>query len=164
MGKIYTDSHGTYYTETKGDPWRRGNEEYRNVMEQDSFKSNEEPLAYYGEEDPNGIDQHDPGAKLDQGKPRVAMVLRGFANAIYEVAKVGTFGARKYTDYGFLSVPDGQARYDDAEMRHKLKVWMGKVTDPDSQLLHLSHAAWNALAQLEFYMREKDGKNEGSAS
>jgi hypothetical protein len=28
--------------------------------------------------------------------------------------------------------------------------------DPDSQLLHASHAAWNALARLELMLREKE--------
>lgn len=48
-----------------------------------------------GKADPNGIDQHAPGAKLDSGKPRHGLVLGAFANALTEVAKVGTFGGQQ---------------------------------------------------------------------
>lgn len=34
------------------------------------------------ESDPHGKSQHDPGAKLDAGKLRAALVLGGFANAL----------------------------------------------------------------------------------
>jgi hypothetical protein len=149
-----------------------------------------------GELDPLGKDAHEPGAKLDHGKPRPALVLSGFVNAIadigngyitepdsntlsllkyfaddiihpdrqsagftyvvatypkalMEVIKVGTFGAAKYTDDGWKSVPNGFNRYSDAMLRHIFKELIGETHCKDSGLLHAAHAAWNALARAE---------------
>ena len=105
------------------------------------------------EADPTGRDAHAPGAKLDAGKPRPALVLGGFARALLEVSKVGTFGAIKYTDNGWMEVPNGEARYDDAKLRHWLYEKSGKPVDPDTQLIHAAHEAWNALARLDLMLR-----------
>lgn len=102
------------------------------------------------------IDQHAPGAKLDHGKPRHGLVLGGFARALTEVAKVGTFGANKYTDNGWVSVPNGQARYTDALYRHLSAEAKGELNDGESELLHAAHAAWNALARLDLLLREQE--------
>ncbi len=104
------------------------------------------------ESDPTGRTPNDPGAKLDAGKPRLGLVLGGFANALVEVGKVGTFGARKYSDDGWKQVPDAEARYTDALLRHLLTESAGEDVDPDSGLLHAAHTAWNALARLERQM------------
>lgn len=111
-----------------------------------------------GTTDPNGIDQHAPGAKLDNGKPRHGLVLGAFSNALTEVAKVGTFGANKYSDNGWLSVPNGLARYTDAMLRHHFAEAGGEELDEDSGLHHAAHRAWNALAVLELALREKGAK------
>ena len=103
--------------------------------------------------DPNGLDVHTPGAKLDAGKPRAGMVLGGFANALEEVVRVGTFGAEKYSDHGWVHVVDGEARYTDAMLRHLIKEWMGEALDPDTDLCHAAQVAWNALARLELMLR-----------
>ena len=105
---------------------------------------------------PDGIDQHAPGAKVDAGKIRAGLVLGGFARALWKVAEIGTFGANKYTDNGWVEVTDGPARYDDAQMRHWLKDHIGEAVDPDSNLEHLAHEAWNALARLDLFLRSKD--------
>ena len=105
------------------------------------------------ERDPSGKDQHQSGAKLDGGKIRPGLVLGGFARALWAVSEIGTFGAAKYTDNGWMEVPNGQARYDDAGMRHWLKDKMGQQIDPDSEKTHLAHEAWNALAKLDLHLR-----------
>ena len=110
---------------------------------------NTEPQS--SEVDPTGRYAHAPGAKLDQGKPRAALVLQDFGPALLSVADVGTFGAAKYTPHGWLSVPDGEARYLDAAMRHLLK----RGDDPDSGIDHLAHAAWNILAALTLRVDDK---------
>lgn len=111
------------------------------------------PRVAIQEADPHGIDQHQPGAKVDAGKVRMHLITGGMARAITEVAKVGTFGAAKYTDGGWVEVPDGFRRYEDAQQRHAAYRHMGEVIDPDSKLLHLAHEAWNALAKLDLYLR-----------
>lgn len=106
------------------------------------------------ERDPNGIDQHAPGAKLDAGKI-MAGVLGDFGQALLAVAEVGTFGANKYTRGGWQSVENGTVRYTDAAWRHLLKE-QSEALDADSNLLHAAHFAWNALARLELMIREQN--------
>lgn len=108
------------------------------------------------EKDPNGMDPHTPGAKLDAGKLRAGLVLGDFARALTEVVKVGTHGAEKYAASGWLQVPDGLTRYEDARLRHYLKRAAGESIDPDSGLLHLAHEAWNLLAVLELAVRQRE--------
>ena len=106
------------------------------------------------EAEPNGIDQHAPGAKMDAGKT-MAGVLSDFSLALLAVAEVGTFGANKYTRGGWQSVPDGQVRYTDAAWRHLLKEGR-EALDEDSGLSHAAHMAWNVLARLELMLREEN--------
>jgi hypothetical protein len=106
------------------------------------------------ETDPNGTDPHTPGAKLDAGKLRAGLVLDDFALALTAVAAVGTVGAAKYTPHGWLSVPDAEARYTDAQRRHELAHAIGEENDPDTDLPHLAHAAWNALARLQLALQD----------
>lgn len=103
------------------------------------------------EKDPNGIDQHSPGAKLDDGKP-LAGLLGDFSLALMAVVDVGTYGAKKYSRGGWQSVPEGQQRYTDAMWRHMLAENRGELDE--SGLLHMAHAAWNALARLELKLRD----------
>jgi hypothetical protein len=106
------------------------------------------------EKDPLGYDAHTPGAKLDAGKLRFNLVLKDFARAFQEVVKVGTMGSIKYSDSGWLQVPNGQSRYADAQGRHQNSRHRGEEYDPQSGLLHQAHEAWNVLAQLELKLRE----------
>lgn len=108
-----------------------------------------------GESDPTGKSASDPGSKLDDGKNRLGLVLGSFSSALWEVGKVGTFGANKYTDDGWKQVPNAKKRYKDALYRHLFKEEMGEDIDPDSGLLHAAHMAWNALAYLYFVLKEK---------
>jgi len=106
--------------------------------------------------DPNGKDQHAVGAKLDGGKVRPSLVLGGFARALLAVSKIGTFGAAKYTDNGWMEVENGVTRYDDAKMRHWLYEKTGIECDPESLELHAAHEAWNALARLDLLIRQNE--------
>ena len=116
------------------------------------------------ETDPNGKSLNEPGAKGDAGKLRPALVLGDFARALIEVSEVGTYGAKKYTSHGWLTVPGGIERYDEAMMRHWLKEKAGEDTDPDTGLLHQAHLAWNALARLDLMLREKGAKEFAAKS
>lgn len=108
------------------------------------------------EKDPSGKDPHEAGAKLDAGKRRDGLVLLGFSRALAAVSAVGTYGANKYTDNGWMSVPNGVNRYTDAMLRHILSEASGELTDKDTGLLHAAHAAWNALARLDLMIRESE--------
>ena len=108
------------------------------------------------EQDPNGKNPNQSGAKLDMGKAEFDMVLFSFPNALAQVDRIGKFGARKYTKGGFLEVPNGEIRYFNAEIRHAIKRLQGEELDQDSKELHLAHKAWNALAELELFLRAKE--------
>ena len=106
------------------------------------------------ESDPDGIKQHDAGAKLDAGKPDCSLLLL-FGKALLAVAEVGTFGAKKYTRGGWQKVGRGQERYTAALLRH---LWKEQDEDYDTDLpvLHAAQVAWNALARLELILRERE--------
>lgn len=109
------------------------------------------------EADPSGKAPNEPGAKLDQGKVRPSLIFNDMPRALLAVAEVGTFGANKYSDGGWVSVPNGQKRYTDAMDRHRLKENTEGEYDLESDLLHAAHLAWNALARLELKLRKLDG-------
>jgi len=106
-------------------------------------------VAAASEKDPNGLDQHQAGAKLDAGKVRPSLVYIGFADALAELVAVAEYGAKKYTPYGWREVTDGQTRYTDAKLRHQLSAMLGEVYDPETGLRHAAQEAWNALAVLQ---------------
>ncbi len=106
------------------------------------------------EEEPNGLNQHESGAKLDGDKPDADLLLM-FGKALLAVAEVATFGARKYSRGGWQHVANGYTRYRSAQLRHLLKGGY-ESCDSDSGLLHDAHDAWNALAKLELRLRKAD--------
>lgn len=103
--------------------------------------------------DPNGIDQHAPGAKLDAGKEPMRLILHAMPRALLEVGKVGAYGAAKYSPNGWLEVPDAVPRYTDAMFRHALREGI-ELHDEESGLLHAAQVAWNALARLELMLQQ----------
>jgi hypothetical protein len=106
------------------------------------------------EVDAHDIAQHEPGAKLDKGKPDVGLVFASFPDAICLVAEVSSFGEKKYSLFGWESVPDALRRYWSALGRHLLACSKGLfmkqfVRDPESGINELASVAWNALAVLQ---------------
>ena len=112
------------------------------------------------------IPQHEPGAKLDKGKPDVGLVFASFPDAICLVAEVSSFGEKKYSLFGWESVPDALRRYWSALGRHLLKCSKGVfmkqfVRDPESGINELASVAWNALAVLQKAIEyEREHKHE----
>ena len=93
------------------------------------------------------------GIKHDQGKPRPDLIFSAMARALLEVSKVAAMGAAKYDDDNWLIVEDASKRYRDAKGRHLL---LGAIEphDNESNITHLAHEAWNALAVLELHLRQ----------
>jgi hypothetical protein len=108
--------------------------------------------------DPNGIEQHVPGAKLDSGKLAVVkMVFSYFAKALRAVGWLSDTGAKKYSYGGWSAVADAEARYTEACGRHLLDLAEGEeyvlmYHDKELGIKYYHHAlvavAWNALAAL----------------
>jgi len=110
----------------------------------------DEEVKTQGEVDPDGLDQHQTGAKLDQDKLRPALVLGNFSCALEAVTAVGTYGANKYSDNGWKDVSNGIERYHDAAMRHWLKYQQGeRINEEDGGVEHLAQVIWNLCSVYE---------------
>jgi hypothetical protein len=89
------------------------------------------------------------GIKYDEGKLRYSLVPPG---VLKELAKVFTYGANKYKPGGWKDVEPW--RYEDALFRH-LQDWReGIELDPESKLMHLSHALTNIAILIELTKKE----------
>jgi len=99
--------------------------------------------------------------KFDGDKLRVGLMMRDFPRALLAVSAATTLGAKKYAPSNWISVEDAEDRYADAKGRHLLE---GFITpnDKESNLLHLAHEAWNALAVLELELRKQERKTKKS--
>lgn len=89
---------------------------------------------------------HVPGAKDDAEKLRMDLLP---PIAIQELARVLTYGARKYLPNGWRSVDDADKRYTAALLRHLMAAMRGERIDPESGLTHLSHVLCNAVFLVE---------------
>jgi len=76
------------------------------------------------------------GSKYDEGKANFSLIP---PETLEEIAKVFTFGAKKYGEYNWQHVKPHQ-RYEAAAMRHIIADKKGEKLDPESGLTHLSHA------------------------
>lgn len=104
------------------------------------------------------VDRNDPHAQKRAKVPLVQGCLNRFPLALMEVAKVSVFGGTKYNkepgDMSYLDVVDAAVVYRDAEARHMLKEQVeGPINREDGDLYHKAQKAWNALADLEVFLR-----------
>jgi len=93
----------------------------------------------------------DAGKKFDAGKPMMSLIPSA---AELELAKVLTFGAEKYGPDNWRRVENAQQRYMDAMLRHVNAYRGGEITDKESGLHHLGHAAACVMFLLELGMAE----------
>lgn len=100
------------------------------------------------------------GKKHDTGKAPVAQGLfQYFPAALKAVALVSKYGAQKYdltyAERNWAKVEDAKKRYSDALARHVVdsQTPSGQY-DEESKLLHIAHAAWDALAVLELTLQD----------
>lgn len=89
------------------------------------------------------------GKKFDQDKPRMDLLPM---DALLEIAKVLTFGAKKYGDRNWELGIDPQ-RLRAAQMRHDAATELGELTDAESGLSHAAHKATDALMELSLRLR-----------
>ena len=115
---------------------------------------------------PDGIDENKggpvydltddgKGKKYDSGKSMVGTLCRVFPRALLGVGQCIAFGTKKYPKPdNWKLVENAFTRYQDSMMRHYLKFLAGQEKDSETNLLHLKHMVWNALAVLELYLME----------
>lgn len=95
------------------------------------------------------------GKKYDTGKSMAGALCRVFPRALLAIGKCIEFGTHKYPNpLNWRLVDKAFERYQDSLMRHYLKFLSGEERDKETDLVHLSHMAWNALAILELYLIE----------
>ena len=86
------------------------------------------------------------GVKHDEGKPILSLIS---SDALEELAKVLSFGAKKYEDHNWRKGFKWSRIYDAAQ-RHLIKYNRGERIDPETGLSHLSHAFCNLMFLIEF--------------
>lgn len=102
------------------------------------------------------------GKKYDTGKSMVGTLCRVFPRALLGIGKCIEFGTHKYPKPDNWKLVDGAyIRYQDSLMRHYLKFLAGEIRDSETDLLHLTHMAWNCLAVLELYLMEHKEEFDG---
>lgn len=94
------------------------------------------------------------GLKYDQDKIRWDLLP---FDSLDEVAKVLTFGAKKYKPNSWQGVEE--ERYKAALGRHYSAYMQGEELDSDSNLPHIVHLACNALFLIHKYLEKKNEKN-----
>lgn len=96
------------------------------------------------------------GRKYDQGKPMYNLIP---ADALEEVVKVLTYGARKYNEpidqENWRLVSSPHARYHAAAQRHQWTDWKGEEIDPESGCYHLAHAISSLMFRLQLKIEEE---------
>lgn len=128
--------------------------------EDDELKKKEEepikPMANYD------LTDDGKGKKYDVGKSMVGTLCRVFPRALLGVGKCIEFGTHKYPKPDNWKLVEGAyTRYQDSLMRHYLKFLAGEIRDSETNLLHLTHMAWNCLAVLELYLMEHKEEFDG---
>src|SRR4051794_41110030 len=89
------------------------------------------------------------GLRYDQGKTRWDLLP---FDALNEVAKVSTMGAEKYAERNWEKGMRWSKMVASA-VRHLYARMGGERLDPETDLPHLAHFAWNALALLAYDLR-----------
>lgn len=80
--------------------------------------------------------------KYDDGKIRMDLVPLESMEAI---AKVLTYGAKKYSDNSWQNLPDFWKRYKAALLRHLTAIDKGELIDKESGLCHIDQVLTNAM-------------------
>lgn len=95
------------------------------------------------------------GVKTNSLKPQMSLLFKQFPKALESIVMCSQYGHEKYkeTDKDYLNytrVDGGSKTYADAGLRHRLQ----QGNDLESGLPHQFHVAWNALAELELWIKE----------
>lgn len=95
----------------------------------------------------NSENKKEEGLRFNEGKVRHDL-LEPFA--INELAKVFTKGAEKYSENNWLNGMSWTKVLASLK-RHLNEFEQGKDFDDETELLHMAHVAWNAMALVSYY-------------
>lgn len=87
-------------------------------------------------------------------KVMIQLVDDGFPNALWELAKLMSWANNKkgYLPHDWKNLPNAEIEFSAAASRHRMKPKLGEKYDPESNLLHKAHEAFNVLAELELML------------
>ncbi len=91
--------------------------------------------------------QEDQSAKQDDGKVQFDLPP---ARACLELARVYTYGAKKYAAHRWRTNPMRWGRAYAALLRHLNDFWAGENRDPESGLYHMAQAAFWCFTLLYY--------------
>lgn len=97
------------------------------------------------------------GKKYDGEKPRMHLLP---SKSMFEVAKVLTFGAKKYDEHNWRKLENLQNRYTSGALRHIFAHSDGERLDQESELSHLAHAICCLLFKLEIELENAGKENQ----
>lgn len=92
------------------------------------------------------------GKKFDEEKPRMDLLP---SEALLEVAKVLTFGAKKYGAHNWRKGIEWSRVYAAAQ-RHMMKWNSGETYDEETGLNHLAHACVNMMFLLYYAQKYEE--------
>lgn len=123
-------------------------EELRELKDKSKFRLKQDDKIISNEE----------GVKHDSEKVRYELFP---TEAIHEISRVLTFGAKKYEDWNWAKGMSW-ARLLGATFRHLFAWARGEDKDPESEISHLAHAATNIcfLIYYEKHFKELDDRHK----
>jgi hypothetical protein len=89
----------------------------------------------------------------DDGKIALQFILA--MEGIDDVAEVGMYGAKKYSQWNYKAGMPWMKLLGSCS-RHLIAFIRGENLDPESQLPHLAHLAYNALMLLDYTRNHND--------
>lgn len=101
------------------------------------------------------VAEKEVGMRFNQGKTRFDL-LEPFA--IEQLAQIFTYGAGKYADHNWLKGLPWMSVVASLK-RHLSQFENGEDYDNESNLLHMAHVAWNAMALVSFYKHRPEFDN-----
>ena len=99
---------------------------------------------------------NDQGNKFDDEKVRVDLLP---PDALWEIARVLTFGAQKYDSWNWYK-GISYSRLFGAALRHLWQWWRGYDTDAESGLSHLAHVGCCVLFLLQQVIERRGDKDD----
>tara|TARA_B110000444_G_scaffold134982_1_gene126801 strand:+ start:27513 stop:27812 length:300 start_codon:yes stop_codon:yes gene_type:complete len=94
------------------------------------------------------------GIKYDSEKPDYSLIP---PNALDDVAKVLTYGAKKYDRHNWQNLENLDDRYFAAAQRHLWALKRGETHDRETEIHHAAHAICCMMFLLEFnYLQSEE--------
>lgn len=129
--------------------------DWANAIDPDLFRTREEEPVYNF--NPVGDEINQEAKHFDDNKPELQYILS--MRGLYDVARVGTYGAKKYGQYNYKAGMPWMKLLGSCS-RHLVSFILGEDLDYESALPHLAHLIYDALMVMDYayYHKELDDR------